>query len=470
MLAVAQDHVAHVADAKAVHQHAARGHLAHDGQAVLAHLDDLADLRDDDVFRPGAQRLGQLRVLPQLRILAVDGQEILGLDQRVQELDLLLAGVAGDVHLAQLAVDDVGPAAVELVDDPRHGLFIARDGVGRENDHIRGADLELAVLAVGHAGQARHGLALAAGGDDENLLVGIVFQIIDVDEVFLGDGQFPDGHGHARDVDHAAPHKAHPAAEHRRRIHHHLHAVDVGGEHRHDHAALGLLEHVDERLADLGFAHGVALALDVGRFAQERQHALRAKLGKAGQVRDLPVNGREVHFEVAAEHHRARRAGNRQRHRARDGVVDVDKAHLEAAQTDFIARTHHIERHACDTVLLELEVHQRKRQLRAVQGHGHLTQHIGCSADMVLVAVGEQHAADALAVFDEIGHVRDDKIHTQHVFLGEDGPAVHHHHILAVFNDGDVLAKFIHTAQWDNTNFLFALCHWSLLLRGAPRL
>ena len=130
VLAVAQDHVAHVADAKAIHQHAARGHLAHDGQAVLAHLDDLTDLRDDDVFRPGAQRLGQLRVLPQLRILAVDGQEILRLDQRVQELDLLLAGVAGDVHLAQLAVDDVGPAAVELVDDPRHGLFIAGDGVG----------------------------------------------------------------------------------------------------------------------------------------------------------------------------------------------------------------------------------------------------------------------------------------------------------------------------------------------------
>ena len=148
----------------------------------------------------------------------------------------------------------------------------------------------------------------------------------------------------------------------------------------------------------------------------------------------------------------------------------MKEAHLKTPQADHVARTHHVERHARDAVLLELEVHQRKRQLGAVEGHGHLPQHIGRGPDVVLVPVGEQHAPDALAVFDEVGHIRDDQVYAQHVFLGEDGAAVHHQHVFSVFDNGDVFAEFIHTSQGDDADFVFALCHWSLLLRGAPRL
>ena len=148
----------------------------------------------------------------------------------------------------------------------------------------------------------------------------------------------------------------------------------------------------------------------------------------------------------------------------------MDEAHLEAPQADLVAGAHDVERHARDAVLLELEVHQGQGELGAVQRHGHLTQHVGRRADVVLVPVGEQHAADALAVFDQIGHIRDDQVHAQHVFLGEDGPAVHHQHVFSVFDNGDVFAEFIHAAQRDDADFVFALCQWSLLLGGAPRL
>ena len=152
MLAVAQNHVSNVSDTQAVHQHAAGGHLAGDGKALLAHLDYLADFGDDDVLAGRAEAFSQLGVLPQLGILAVDGNKILRLAQHMQQLDFLLAGVARNVHLAQLAVDDVCAAAVKLVDDARHRLLVAGNGGGGDDYHVGRSDLQLAVLAVRHAG------------------------------------------------------------------------------------------------------------------------------------------------------------------------------------------------------------------------------------------------------------------------------------------------------------------------------
>ena len=55
---------------------------------------------------------------------------------------------------------------------------------------------------------------------------------------------------------------------------------------------LASLEHIDEGLADLGLAHGVAFAGDVGGFAQaapaRRRCPASAKLAK---VSDLAVDG-----------------------------------------------------------------------------------------------------------------------------------------------------------------------------------
>ena len=115
-------------------------------------------------------------------------------------------------------------------------------------------------------------------------------------------------------------------------------------------------------------------------------------------------------------------------------------------------------------MLLELVLAQRQRQLGAVQGHGNLTEHIGRRADVVLMAVGQKHAADAVLVLDEIGYVGNDQIHAQHVLFGEDGAAVHDQHILAVFHHGDILAKFVYAAQRNNAELLLLLlCHNGLL-------
>ena len=123
VLAVAQHHVAHVADAQTIHQNAAGGHHARDGQTVLTHFDDLTDLGNNNVGTLYAQLFRQLGVLPEVGIFAVDRDEVLLLAQGMEKLDLFLTGMAGNVDFAQLTVDDVRAAAVQLIDDPGHGLF-----------------------------------------------------------------------------------------------------------------------------------------------------------------------------------------------------------------------------------------------------------------------------------------------------------------------------------------------------------
>ena len=96
-------------------------------------------------------------------------------------------------------------------------------------------------------------------------------------------------------------------------------------------------------------------ALDVGGFAQHRQHAALAQLGEGRKVGDMPIDGRVVNFEVAGDDDRTRRAGERNGARPRDGVADVDELRREVlAQPHLVARLHHLHRDALNAVLLEL--------------------------------------------------------------------------------------------------------------------
>ena len=53
----------------------------------------------------------------QVPLLAVERNEEARMQQRVHNLELFLAGVAGDMQALELIVDNVGSLAVELVDD-----------------------------------------------------------------------------------------------------------------------------------------------------------------------------------------------------------------------------------------------------------------------------------------------------------------------------------------------------------------
>ena len=66
---------------------------------------------------------------------------------------------------------------------------------------------------------------------------------------------------------------------------------------------------------------------------------------------------------------------------------------------------------------------------------------------MVLVPVGDEHAADAVLVLDKIAHVGDDAVDAVHVVAGERHAAVDHDDLAAVFIGGHVLADLVETAK-----------------------
>ena len=59
----------------------------------------------------------------------------------------------------------------------------------------------------------------------------------------------------------------------------------------------------------------------------------------------------------------------------------------------------------------------------------------------------------AAEYFRQIAEIGDHQIHAIHIFIGETDTAVHHDHVLAVFQNGDVFSDFIQTAQRDNFQF-----------------
>ena len=75
---------------------------------------------------------------------------------------------------------------------------------------------------------------------------------------------------------------------------------------------------------------------------------------------------------------------------------------------------------------------------------------------MVLMAVGDEKAADPRAVFDEVADVGNDAVDAVHVVPGEGHAAVHHDDLAAVFIGGHVLADLIETAQGNDFQFF---CH-----------
>ena len=57
-------------------------------------------------------------------------------------------------------------------------LLVAGDGAGADDDRVARADLDEAVVAVGHPREAGHRLALGAGGGDRQLVVGDVLEAV----------------------------------------------------------------------------------------------------------------------------------------------------------------------------------------------------------------------------------------------------------------------------------------------------
>ena len=78
----------------------------------------------------------------------------------MDDLQRLLAGVAGDVQALELVIDDLRALAVELIDDLADGFFVSGDGGRGDNYTVRRCDLNLTVARERHTVERGHIFAL----------------------------------------------------------------------------------------------------------------------------------------------------------------------------------------------------------------------------------------------------------------------------------------------------------------------
>ena len=353
----------------------------------------------------------------------------------------------------ELVVDDLRALAVELVDDAGDRLLIAGDGGGRDDDPVAVLDVDLLVAGEGHAVQGGHVLALGAGGDHHHLVLRQGFDLGQVHQGVLRRLDVVQIHGDLDHVLHAAAGDGHLAAVAVGGLEHRLEPVQVGGKGGEDDPLVAILELPVEVVRHAHFRGGVALPLHVGGVAQQRQHAPIAQLAEAGQIHHALAGG-GVDLEIAGKHHRTHRRGDGKRHGVGNGMVDVDELHLEAAGLDHLAGGvgHELDLVA-HAVLLELQLDEAGGEPGGVHRGVDRLQNIGQRTDVVLMAVGDEKAAQLFRVLDKIGHVGDDKVYAVHVFFREGNAAVDHNHVLAVFQHRHVLADLVQTAKGDNFQF-----------------
>ena len=388
-----------------------------------------------------------------MALFTVDGNKEPGFQQTVDDLQFLLAGVAGHMDFGELVADHIGALTVQFIDDVADGLFVAGDGGRRQNDPVAGLNLHLPVGRVGHAIQGRHILALGAGGHNDQLFLGDGFDLVDVHHGFGGQLHIAQLRGHLEDVLHTAAGKGNFSAILVGHGDQGLEPVGVGGKSGDDDSLIAVFEQPVKALGDHHFVGGVAAPFHVGGIAQQSQNTLLAQLAEPAQINHTILGG-GVDLEVAGHNHGADGRLDGKGHGVGNGVVDVDELHLKVAGLDGLPGLMGDELALVQNlVLLQFQLHQAQRQAGTVDGGFDLLEHIGQGADVVLVAVGQENAADLVLVLDEVRHIGDHQIHAVHVALGKAHAAVHNDDVAAIFQHGHILADLIETAQAHNFQF-----------------
>ena len=277
-------------------------------------------------------------------------------------------------------------------------------------------------------------------------------------------------HGHGHIVHHAAARNGHLAAAFHRQINDLLHTVQVAGKGGNDNTALaGLDKQLAHALGHLLLGGGKAGALGVSGIAQQRQHAFFAVARKGIQIGHAACQRGVVHLKVAGLNHHARRAVDGKGHGIGNGVVYMNGLNGKAAQAEFFVAANFDQLgRGQQAMLIQLVFDQADGQACGVHRHGALAQKIRQAADMVFVAVGDDHALDLFTVLLDKSEIGDHQINAVHILVGEDRAAVHQQHIALALVQGDVFAHFAQTAQRINVQLgaLFVRCRAAGALRA----
>ena len=196
-----------------------------------------------------ADALGEPRMMNQMSQRAMHRDKEFRARDVDHQLQFFFACVTGDMNVGCFMRDDFGAASIEVVDDMRHGAFVARNRARGNHDDVALLDRDLFVFADSHARQRRRRLALCSRRHDHQLV-----RLFGARRAhFAGESDVAEALGGFDVVDERAAHHHHFAFRFARGVDHLLHAMNVRGEAGDDDPALDPAEHLLELASDAAF-------------------------------------------------------------------------------------------------------------------------------------------------------------------------------------------------------------------------
>jgi len=207
-----------------------------------------------------------------------------------------------------------------------------------------------------------------------------------------------------------------------------------------------------EHLRDVSLGLRVARDLRARRVGHEQEDALRGDRREPSEVGLTSVDRRVVELPVARVHDRAVRRFDGQADRVRDAVTDVIRVTAQATDGERCTRCDLAERGFLrELVLAQLGADEPERELGPVDRHVHeFPEHVRKGADVVLVGVRHQEAADPVLSGSQVPDVRDDEIDAEHLLVGEHETRVDDEDVVPHLDREHVLADLADAAEGDD--------------------
>ena len=233
--------------------------------------------------------------------------------------------------------NNLGPLHGKLVDYLGNSLLIAWDWMRAENNGIIWLDGNLLVDACCHTGKCCHGLTLASGCDQYQLVIRVILHLVDLDQGLIRNAKISKLCRCGDNIDHAAAFYRYLAAEAVCCIDDLLHTVYIGREGGNDNTcSLIFIEKVVKYMSYCTLRHGKARTLCIGGITHNCKNTLAADLCKTLQVNGITEYRCIIYLEVSCMHHNSNRGINSQCRCILDTVVGLNKLDGKITKVDHL--------------------------------------------------------------------------------------------------------------------------------------
>ncbi len=189
------------------------------------------------------------------------------------------------------------------------------------------------MIVHGHARHGRHRFALRSGDNRHYLARRHLHDVLRTQQYAVWNGEQAEVVRRLGGVHHAAAQKGHFTAVFGREVENLLQTMNGGTEAGDHQPARRADEQVLQPRPHRPFAFCIPGTVHVGRIRQQQQHPALAIFGQRVQIEQFIVGGRGIDFEIPGVDDDPERSGDGQRHRAHDGMRDVDE--LDGERTQF---------------------------------------------------------------------------------------------------------------------------------------